>query len=137
MKVKAIIKTPKGQAKKTEGRIQNFILGLKKFKSFKSYVNADDSEILWEIEDSPRTIIKISRNMALFDSIMSGVLNSRIVQKTLRKRLDGEDEQTLKDMLLKQTKLEVIKEATAEEIVDSNKSFWEKLKEKFKRKDLT
>ena len=131
MKTKIKITTPKGQAKGTEKKIRKFIIGFKKVK-IDTYVNEDDNELYWEIEGKVKDIMKINRNVFYFTEMVKGVLDSKMVKKTLRKKLKKEDEEQLKDMLLNQTSCEIIKEATAEELVEENKTFWQRMKERFK-----
>ena len=135
MKVKIEIKTPKGSAKSTEFKISPFIIGelTKKKVKMDSYVNDDDDTIYWEIEGEARYLLKISRNVALYELMINKVLDNKLMKTTMRKNLNQEQEKELKDMLQNQTKVKVIKEATAEELVEVNKTFWQSMKEKFKK----
>lgn len=135
MKIKIRIRTPKGQAAGTEGKIKPLIIGLKKVK-VDTYVSPDDNEIIWDIEGSYRNVMKIQRNASMFDIFISRLLNTKMLKKTLRKQLSKEDEEQLKDMLLNHTSCEIIKTATAEEIVEGSKTMWEKVKETFTKKNV-
>lgn len=137
MKLKIQIRTPKGQAAKTEKRITPYIIGCKKKDiSVDSYISKEDNEIVWEIEGPIRRLMKISRNASRFDYVIRSMLDSKAVKKTIRKHLDGAQEDELQDMLLNHTTCEVIKEATAEEIVESQKTWWQRVKENFTKKKL-
>lgn len=134
MKLKIHIRTPKGQATGTEKKLRPFILGKK--KAHQLWVNKDDNQIVWEIEGTVRECLKINKNVARFDFITRKVFDSKMLKKTLRKKLEPGQEEELKDMLLNQTSVEVVKEATAQEMVEANKTWWEKVKETFTRKNF-
>jgi len=134
MKTKIKITTPKGQAKGTEKKIRKFIIGFKKVK-VDTYTNDDDNELYWEVEGSVRDILKINRNVFYFTQMIQGVLDNKLMKRTMRKKLSPEDEEQLKNMLLNQTSCEIIKEATAEEMVEGTMSFWDRMKSRFKKKE--
>ncbi len=134
MKTKIIIKTPPKQAGKAQRNIKPFIIGMKKVKIV-TYVNKEESEMVWDVKGSVKDILKINKNVALFDNLMKGAFNNKAVDKLRKKVLSEDDNVTLTDMLLKQTKVEVIKEASAQEIVEFNKTWWERMKERFVKKE--
>jgi len=136
MKTKIKISTPSGQAKGTEKKIKKFIIGFRKVK-VNTYVNDEDNELYWEIEGSVRNIMKINKNVFYFTQMIQGVLDNKLMKKTLRKKLKPEQEEQLKNMLLNQTSCEIIKEATAEELNEYGKSFWTRMKDKFKKSEET
>jgi hypothetical protein len=128
MKVNIRIRTPKGQAQATSNRIKPFIINRKVKHTV--YCNDDDNEILWEVEGDVRDVMKVTRNLNVFDATISKVITSKKIQK-VAKISDG-DKKELDDMMSNHTSVEIVKRATAEEMVEYNKTFWEKLKEKFK-----
>lgn len=133
MKLKCVIKTPKGQASKAQKTLQNVIFGKlwRKYDTFSSYVNDADSEVAWEVETrNTRDYMRISRNLAMYDVMIKRILDSKRVKKIAAKEFSEEDLKRLKEMLQNQTSITIIKEATAAEIVEGNKTFWQKLKEK-------
>jgi len=135
MKIKAIIKTPKGQATKAQATLQNVIFGKlwRRYDKFESFVNDEDSEVAWEIEThNVKDYIRISRNLAMYDVMIKRILESKKVKKIAAKEFSQEDMARLKEMLQNQTSIEVIKEATAAEISEGNKTWWQKLKEKMR-----
>ena len=134
MKTKIIIKTPAGQAAGTMKKIKPLIIGFKKVK-IETYVNDNDDEMVWDIEGSVRDIISINKNVSMFDSLIKTIFNNKMVQKKAAKHLTEEDQKKLKDMLLNQTTCEVIKEATAQELVEANKTRWQRMKETFTKKE--
>ena len=131
MKIKIRIRTPKGQARKAEKRLRPWLLGLKSRHA--TYVNEEDNELYWEVEDNVRKCLKIQRNVNLYEQVVKTVLDNKAVKKTLRGKLSDEQEADLKDMLMNQTKVDVLKEASAKEIVDFDKTFWERVKERFNK----
>ena len=134
MKTKIIIKTPQGNALGTQKKIKPLIIGFKKVK-IDTYVNKEDDEMVWDVEGSVRDIININRNVARFDSLIKNIFNNRMVKKKTAKHLTEEDQEKLKDMLLNQTSCEVIKEATAQELVEADKTWWQRMKETFTKKE--
>ena len=106
MQVKIRIKTPKGQAKGTEKKLRPFILGLK--KPHKIETNKADNQIIWTIDDKPRKIMKITRNVAMYDTMLTQLLTNKSVKKSINKALDDKGKKELNTMLFKQTKVEVI-----------------------------
>ena len=137
MKVKINIKTPKGQASKVENQVEPFLIGplTRKRISLLSYVSDEDDEIFWEIEGEARFLFKITRNVAMFDSYIDRLFNNVLMKRTMRKELTQEQQEEFRQMLKNQTKIKVIKEADASELVELNKTFWDRMKERFKRKN--
>lgn len=105
MKTKIKITTPKGQAKKTEKKLRIFLLGFK--KPDKTTTNEEDDEIIWEVEGTPRKILRVQKNVYRFDNIMKMMLNNKMVKKA-RRKLNPGDEKELKNMLLNQTTVEIL-----------------------------
>jgi hypothetical protein len=131
MKIKLEIRTPIGQAKKSAARLRPFIIGLHKV-NIDQYVSQDDGTIYWEIDGSIRDILKIQRNATMFGTMMSTLLTNKVVHGAMG-RLSKDDAKQLNDMLLNQTKVTVIREATAQEIVEENKTFWQRVKDTFSK----
>jgi len=131
MKIKVQVKTPKGMATSSSGKLQKAILGFNIMRRIKSecYVNDDDSIIYWDIDANYKTCIKIGKNVARFDSIAKMALD----QKRVKKLLDEKGLAELEDMFKNQTKVSIIKNATAEEVEENNNSFWNNIKEKFRK----
>lgn len=108
MNIQIRIKTPKGHATKIENKIRFFIIG-NKAQRLQTQKNKDDSQIIWNIEGDPRKLNKITRNVALYDTIMSRMLDHKITKKAIKKQLDLKGQAELQDMLMNQTTVEVIK----------------------------
>ena len=133
MKTKIRIKTAQGQAAGTNRKIKPFIIGFKKVK-LDTYVNKKDDTIVWDIEGSYRDVMKIWKNVNTFASIIRGVLDSKMMKKTMRKKLSPEDEEILKKMLTEQTSIKVIKQAEVEEMDEFGKSWFQRIRESFVKK---
>ena len=131
MKVKIQIKTPKGQAKGTEKKLRKYLLS--KRTKCKTYTNDLDNEILWEIEGTPREIMKIQRNVTSYELLIKQIFDNNLMKKYGLPRLAPGQATELKQMLTDQTTITIIKEATAQELTENNKPWWEQLKEKFKK----
>jgi len=126
MELKIRIRTPKGQAAKAEKKIRAFILGFKKPDSV--FVNEDDTEIIWAMQGSVRKIMKIQKNVSKFNSTMGILIQNKHIKKLADKKGDID---TLKEMT-EATTIEVIKQATQQEIDDNGKSWFQRIKETFR-----
>lgn len=133
--IKVMIRTPKGHATENEQRLRKFIIGVKRarVKVINNYVDDDDSQFVWEIEGPVRDILRISKNVSRFDIVMKGVLDNRLVKRTIRKQLSADGEAELKTLLAGQTSVEIIKEAEAQEMVDDTRTWWQRMTQTFKR----
>jgi len=105
MQTKIEIKTPKGYASKVAGKLRPFLLGFNKPKSIET--NKDDNKIVWIIESNVRRIMKINRNVALYESLVTNILKNKKLRK--KARLNLEQEKELNDLLLKHTTVSIIK----------------------------
>ena len=135
MIIKIIINTPKGYATANEKRMRKFIIGVKRkrVQIINNYVNDDDSQFIWELEGPVKDILRIGKNVSKFDIVMRSVLDNKLMKRTMRKKLSAEDELQLQDLLADQTTVEIIKEATAQEIVDVNTTWWQRMTQTFKK----
>lgn len=131
MKAKIIIKTPTGQAVKAESNLRKLLIGQNKFDKTQTYVNEEENQIAWEVEGDARNVMKLLTNVNKFDVMMSQLLNSKFIRKAAMSRYSKAEIEALDDMLLNQTKIEIIKEATAAELVEVNKTFWQRIKDQW------
>lgn len=113
MKIIVKIKTPKGQASKTEYKIQPFILGVKKpfMQNYKLETKGskNDDLIIWHIEAPPSKIFSINKKVAMYDKMIEMIFTNKWSMKAIDKTLSKEGQAELKDMLKNQTKIEIIK----------------------------
>jgi len=131
MEVKIQIKTPKGYATKIEKQLRPWLIGFNKPKEI--YVNKANSKLYWVMDSSVRRCMKIQRNVTMYESMINRIMGSKKVRKMAK--LNEEQTKELDNMLLNQTEIKIIKKATADEIVENNKTFWQNVKEKFTRKE--
>lgn len=104
MEATIIIRTPPGQAANTVKKIKFFLLGLPSRKTkLTESINAADDTITWIVDAPLNKLMKIQRNVSLYDNITHGVLNSKLAKKFIKKNLNAEDQHKLSYMLLKQT----------------------------------
>lgn len=132
MEIKISIQTPKGEAKKSQERLKPFLLG-RRIHAKESYVNEENSTVYWVVEAGVRDIVRIRKNIDKFDAVMRKVLDQKKIKQTIQEKLTSEDQENLREMLKQHTKVEVITKATAEELVEADKSFWQRMKDRFKR----
>jgi len=134
MIVKVKISTPKGEAAKVAKKLQWFVLGTAKPLPTKSITNLilnklkalhngttlemhetiitdkEESFFIWVIEADARRYVKVIRNVTLFDKMITGVLDNKLLKKMVRKKLSGTEAQQLETMLLNHTRVEVLKD---------------------------
>lgn len=143
MEVKIKITTPKGMAKGFNNEKMDFWNFDKKFikklllstaKVKEEYVNEDASQIFWVVEVSAKDFASLGKRVAMYDGLVRGVFQSKLVQSALKRMADKpEDVKEIERMLKRGTKIEIIKEATLREMDDYGKSFWQRMKDKFKK----
>lgn len=130
MELKIIIRTPKGQATKTQGKLKRFILG--KEKAHNILVSPEDNEIVWQVNVGIRKAMKIQKNVVRYESLVKGIFNNKLMKKKVMPKLEPGQLEELQEMLTNQTSIQIIKTATAQELLD-NETYWEKIKRTFKK----
>ena len=138
MQIKIRIRTPPGQADMSikEGKLMLVKkLLLRKTTVKEEYVNKDNDTLIWVVETDPGNYLKICKKIGMYEGLVQTVFKNKIVDKAIKRLADSpEDYQELKRMVKEGTKIDIIKEAIAEEIVEANKTYWDKIKETFKKK---
>lgn len=129
MELKILITTPKGQAKKTEKKLRTILVG----RPDSTYTNDEDNQIVWEVSGSVRKMMDVHKRVIMFDKTMEGFLKHKLAKKAIGKFLDKAGQEELDEMLLKQTKVRIIKKATSKELEDYNLSWWARAKQHFKK----
>lgn len=132
MIIKIRITTPKGQATKAQRNLRPFLIGSKK-AIMNTYINDDDSELYWEIDTHIRKAIAITKRVGMYKNMIHTVLSNRQVTKRIESK---EQKKELENMLKNQTKIEIIREATANEMVEANQTLWQRVTSKFKKNQL-
>jgi hypothetical protein len=101
MIVKIRITTAPDMAEAVEKKLRFFLLPL----GSKPQTTITSNKILWIVDTTPAKVIRINRNVALFDGIITNVLQSKMLRKAVKKETVDE----LADLLKNQTKVEIIK----------------------------
>jgi hypothetical protein len=135
MIIKIQIQTPDGQAK---GALKQFKWYFKLFSGCKinAYCNDQDNDIVLECDGTPRQIIQVGKNVASFHSLPALLFENKQVKGLLKCKFPeatGADFDKLKEMFDNGTKITIIKEASAQELIENNKTWWQKIKESFKK----
>lgn len=98
------VRTPPGQAIKTEKKIRLFLLGIPSAKKkITKKISAKDDEIKWTVQAPIRRLKKIQRNVLIYDQLVKGVLENKLAKRIIKKHLSVEDRFKLSYMLLKLT----------------------------------
>lgn len=138
MIIKVLIRTPKGFAEKNEKRIRAVIIGKRKkqVKIINKFVNKDNDKFIWEIEAPIKDCLRIQKNISRFDVVMKNIFNNRLVKRTMRKQLGmtNDQEEELNVLFDDQTQVDIIKKATAQELDEHNKTWWQRMKETYIQK---
>lgn len=111
--IKILIKTPSGYAKSTEYKLRPFLIG-RKGKMHQILTNKEDSKILWIVDAQPRQYHKIIKNVTVYKTMISKIMQNKTIQKVAKITADQKKE--LNNMLTDQTEIDVIKEKDWEEI---------------------
>jgi len=126
MEVLVEIKTPDGEALNVSRRLSGHLLPRR--VKYTTYTNAANNIIYWEITGQVRDILKINKNVAAYETIMRGALDTSMVKKQIGKSLSVEDQNALREMLIDQTKLTIVRQSTIESDVSTGLSWWERTK---------
>lgn len=127
------IKTPKGLATKTNKKIRPLIMPFK--TKHKTWTSPDDDVIYWEIHDDSRKVERIFKNVAMFEGIIKGTFEHKLMREYGIPKLSKEDQDELKEMLEQHTTVKVIKRAEMIMPEPNGQTWWEKIKSKFRGED--
>ena len=133
MKIKLHVKTPPGHARSVEHQLRPFLLGRLKNKPT-VYVSPDGSAFYWEADVNVKQYFRISRNAVLFHQIAGGTLDA-INKRSWIKKLAKITNSTVEGArsLIDDTTVEVIKQASAEEIVEGTTTLWDRIKQTYEK----
>ena len=106
MKLKIEIKTIKGCAIDTAKKLKPFIVGQRKVQN-QIWANKADDKIYWVVDAQPKDIWQITRNLAMYDRLVCGLLSSKMVLGAAK--LPQEDLEKLQDMLKNDTRIRIVK----------------------------
>lgn len=134
MEIKVCVKTPKGQALAASKRLRPFIAKSKEFH--KVYVNADDDELYWEIKPGNyRRYQQIVKNVARYDTVVKSIFSNKVVRKLAMKDYTPEQWEEVSRLIEDGTRVEILKMASAQEIVEGNRTFWQRIKDTFRQSE--
>lgn len=131
MKIKIQVRTPKGQATKTNKKLKLFIVGKTAIKEI--YISPDDDEFIWVVECDIKRYMKIARNITMFDNMIQNVFKSKIMNKALKRAISAEQRLELEDLLRNHTTVSIVKKPTSAELAGAYDSWWDMVKAKFRR----
>ena len=115
MRIRIEIKTPDGLAdgvvhgKGMKLMLLRKMLGIN-LKHDTIKVNKENNLITWWVDSDPRTCMKVIRNVQMYDTIVSGVFNNRMLKKAVKKHMDKGQQDELKHMLTDMTQIKVVRE---------------------------
>lgn len=132
MKLRLLIHTPAGMAKKTSQDLRPFLLGLKR----PTATGYNENSFYWEIECNYKSYINLTKKIYLFQQMAAGVMDAKTLQKAAKSLgTSAHDYNTARELLVNGTSIEIIKNAQADEIIEANTTYWEKLKARFSRQE--
>lgn len=131
MKLRMVVTTPKGQGPGAEKRLRLFLLGM---TTKPTETGFKDDGFYWEIDTDVKGYLALQKKAVMFSQLAGGVVSSRMF-KSAATRLGARKDQLreVEEMLVNGTKVEVVKTATAEELVEGTMTRWEKFKKGFTR----
>ena len=131
MRIKLHIKTPPGHAKSVENQLRLFILGKLKQQP-DTYLSPKNDSFYWNAEVSVKQYFRIQRNAHLFQQLAGGTLD-QINKRSWIKKMANITGSTIEGarLLIDDTTVEIIKQATANEIIEAKTTLWQKIKRTF------
>lgn len=111
------------------------IIGLAKGKTkLEGWTNKEDSILYLEVEGNIRHVLRIEKNVEQFSKTKKDITHKKS-GRWMIKKLGGTEEQIgqLQELFDNDTEVTVVKEATAQEIIDDQTTFWQKIKNNFER----
>ena len=141
MIVRLQVKTPLGKAAGAERTLRLFLIGKLK-QPVNTYLSEKDDVFYWEIQVTPSQYVSITKRIAMFHALATGVLGQVERTKMLRKAAEmyagkaGTTAEAFRETrtLFDTTEVTLIKSATAEEMLSEGETYWERMKRVFRRK---
>ena len=127
MIIRILINTPPGQAEATANNLKHYILGAK--TPMAAYGNEEKGEALLEVECNVKDYVRIRKNIEDYDKIVKA-LRMKIPKKTIMGLTKSDDATYNKviDSMNENTHLEIVKNATAEELLKDEQGIFYKIK---------
>jgi hypothetical protein len=135
MQVVFKVKTPKGQAQGTNDKIKKFIIGFNKVK-VETYVNDENSEIVWMVTGQLKYVMRVQANIARFDALIKNIFEHNLMKKFTGEKLSKEDVEELREMLENQTSVEIVRKATQEERDEYSSTWLDRVRNLWKRNKI-
>lgn len=142
MDLRIKITTPPGMAQGfsknlTLKVIKKILIGKGHIKE--EYIDTTNTEIFWLVDVHARHYNNTLRKISAYRQSAEVVFENKMARKMINKMADKpEDVVALRKMIVDGTTVEYVTGATANEILEGSKSFWQKMKEKFfKSKPIT
>lgn len=133
MRLRLEVQTPPGQAAGSERKLRVVLLGVLK-RPEQTWTSPDDSTFYWEIDATPKEYVRVTKNVGRFQGAMSFLFDKKLFRKTIEGLANHkEDVETVRQMLTDGTKVNIIKEATAQELEADGRTMWQRVKDTFKR----
>lgn len=137
MIIKLKIQTPQGQAQATINRLKSFLKFLNRAK-IETWVNDDDSIIYIQVDGNTRQVAQLMKTVSLFQKLPAMLVSQRLGRKFIKAHpefheVTDKDFDAVLEMFENGTSLEILKQATAEEIQEDNLTLWDKIKRTFKK----
>ena len=134
MKLKAKITTIEGKAEWTMNNLLPILKLSSRHCKYDGWVNETDSELFIEMEGTPRQLLPVEQNIYKFQKKKQDITRTMLGKKLIR-GLGGTNDQILElqELFDNDTEMEVIKEATAQELIDDTTTFWDRIKKTYKK----
>ena len=130
MKARLHVQTPPGQARGAEKKLRGFLLATQA----PTETGVKDDGFYWELDLTYKQWVNLEKRVHLFQSFSMYVMDMKILRKAVKTLgASPDDIEAVKLMFQDGTRVEIIKNATAEEIVEGTTTWWEKFKTKFRR----
>lgn len=92
-------------------KLKPFIFGMFKSNHGETFkTNKDDSILIWQIECDMVKAMSIHKRVAMYDQLVKGVFNKKIVQKAIKKYCKPGDDELVRKMLKDHTQVKILKE---------------------------
>lgn len=121
MKLKIKIKTPKGNATGTVSSKMWFLVkGFIKMNKYKGDVRTNkkhgDDTIIWTVDVTVSEMMKITKRVIMFDTIVSGIFESKKLKKAMKRmKWSKEKLKEVEWMIKDMTKIQIMKRSDEEE----------------------
>jgi hypothetical protein len=111
MLIRIRIKTAPGHATSMSKKLRPFIFGVFNHEHKEELkVDKTDSIIIWKAECDFAKAMSIQKRVQMFDSMVKGVFDKKIVKRAIKKYCKPGDDEIVKKMLTNQTNVRILKQ---------------------------